>query len=280
MLKKYNYLPACKYSASDESDIFYVYGLIHPITKDLRYVGQTYNLRERASQHCNDLHGISHKINWVKSLKEAGMVPELIILEAHTDIDSVLLAEMDLIEYYRFIGCSLTNQTIGGEGRTGDSQSFSTRRKISNTLKSQKNKNSSIVEKELANYIKERPTDHNKKVASQYVKDMASQTHKGKTMSVESKKKISDGLSGEKHQFFGKKFSNEHKLNIVKSRKLSTPSQYKLSFEQAEEIRELYSTGEYTLNKLGNLYGVAFTTISKIINNHRYKKEFYVKEIR
>ena len=43
----------------------------------------------------------------------------------------------------------------------------------------------------------------------------------------------------------------------------------KLTFEQVQKIRDLYSTGEYSYTMLSNQYNVAFQTIGKIVRNER-----------
>ena len=43
-----------------------------------------------------------------------------------------------------------------------------------------------------------------------------------------------------------------------------------ITFEQAQEIRELYATGEYKQKELAEKYGCHKSTVSQIINNTRY----------
>ena len=44
----------------------------------------------------------------------------------------------------------------------------------------------------------------------------------------------------------------------------------KLSFEAAESIRKLYSTGNYSHRKLGSMFDIAKTSIGMILNNEIY----------
>jgi len=44
----------------------------------------------------------------------------------------------------------------------------------------------------------------------------------------------------------------------------------KLTEQDVKEIRFLYSSGNYTLAELGNLYGVTFQQISRIVNRKRW----------
>jgi hypothetical protein len=47
----------------------------------------------------------------------------------------------------------------------------------------------------------------------------------------------------------------------------------KITMAKAKEIRDLYSTGDYTNKSLGDKYGLAPNTISLIVNNLRWKEE-------
>lgn len=48
----------------------------------------------------------------------------------------------------------------------------------------------------------------------------------------------------------------------------------KLSYEQAQEIRKLYSGGKHTQEQLAEKMKVCQSTINKIINNQIYKEKF------
>jgi len=49
----------------------------------------------------------------------------------------------------------------------------------------------------------------------------------------------------------------------------------KLSFKDAEEIRTLYKSGQYSQSKLSKKYNVSPRTIFDIVHNQRYRKESY-----
>jgi DNA invertase Pin-like site-specific DNA recombinase len=46
----------------------------------------------------------------------------------------------------------------------------------------------------------------------------------------------------------------------------------KLTFEQAEDIRRLYASGEVSQDKLARLYKISQATIYNIVNNKTYVK--------
>lgn len=100
-----------------------MYGLEDPDTKQIRYVGKTFqrtlhrfyaysNLRRESSQR-------THKGNWLRQLHIAGKVPRVFIIEelpetaTKSDLDD---AEKFWIAALRLAGAPLTNGTDGGEG--------------------------------------------------------------------------------------------------------------------------------------------------------------------
>lgn len=116
--------------------IYYVYGLIDPITAELRYIGYSMHPEERNLQHYypSKLKKRGHRNHWLKGLLRIGKRAEMIMLEAYPTKKEAGQAETELIEYYRWIGCNLTNQALGGEGgstRLGQTNSPEMRANIS-----------------------------------------------------------------------------------------------------------------------------------------------------
>ena len=113
-----------------------VYGLIDPISKELRYIGYSYNYLERYKKHLfpSSLAKKSHKSNWILNLLSNGFKPEIFILEKAFSHDDAKEREIDLIAYYKSIGCDLTNLTVGGDGRAGFGTSLEVREKIRQSM--------------------------------------------------------------------------------------------------------------------------------------------------
>lgn len=123
-----------------------IYKLIDPISNDIRYIGLTFNtLKSRLSSHLSEP-GNSHKCNWIKKLKSEGLKP--IIESVESDIlsyDEVCDREIYYINYYREIGCDLTNMASGGN--KNKKMSYETRLKMSISAK---NKNFKLVQTDEA----------------------------------------------------------------------------------------------------------------------------------
>lgn len=113
----------------------------------LRYIGKTYNLKERLKNHLKEK-GRCHRISWLKSMKKKGIVPTILSLVEGLTENQAFEEEKFFIAYFRYIGADLTNGTDGGEGisgyrhtketcakmsksRIGHSTSLETREKIS-----------------------------------------------------------------------------------------------------------------------------------------------------
>lgn len=104
------------YINEPQTDSF-IYGLIDPRNGHLRYIGQTYWGKRRfcclVSKYA--LKPKTHKVSWIKSLLDKGLLPQIIILE---EAPVAQLSELEIfyIEYFKSLGCKLTNTTAGGEG--------------------------------------------------------------------------------------------------------------------------------------------------------------------
>ena len=118
----------------------YIYGLIDPITNQLRYVGYTTkNVSSRQYEHWRSRKGNkSYKNDWINSLwNNFGVKPEVITIEEISDSeDDWAESECFWIDYFRYIGCKLTNFAVGGKGRRrGSTLSNEHRGKISSGVK-------------------------------------------------------------------------------------------------------------------------------------------------
>jgi hypothetical protein len=113
-----------------------IYGLIDPNTKELRYIGYSSNHQMRYYHHyySENLKAQTHKNNWLKLLLKNNQKAELIILEYYQSAIELPQAEIDMIAYFKFIGCNLTNGTPGGDGRRGKHKAIT----IKKMIKSQK----------------------------------------------------------------------------------------------------------------------------------------------
>jgi hypothetical protein len=95
-----------------------VYVLVDPRTDAIRYVGYTNDPERRLRGHMKPsrLRGHAHRDNWLRSLRDAGVWPDLIVIaqrQSHEDIQKV---ERETIARLRAEGHDLTNGTPGGDG--------------------------------------------------------------------------------------------------------------------------------------------------------------------
>ena len=67
----------------------YIYGLYDPITKELRYIGKTNNLRSRLWGHLRDAKGgqRTHKGAWIRKLLREGAEPIISVIRKATKDD-------------------------------------------------------------------------------------------------------------------------------------------------------------------------------------------------
>ena len=111
-----------------------IYKLIDPVSNDIRYIGLTFNtLEQRLGSHLRES-SKSHKCNWIKKLKSQGLKPIIESVEDNiSSYDECCLKEIFYIDYYRSIGCDLTNSASGGN--KNKKMSDETRKKMSESQK-------------------------------------------------------------------------------------------------------------------------------------------------
>ena len=103
-----------------------IYGLIDPRTNELRYVGKTSRgLSERLRAHITrrNLHNKRHSSRWISGVILSGTKPEIFEIEKVPDGWCWKEAESFWIEYFKSIGCRLTNISGGGVGAAGSKRS-------------------------------------------------------------------------------------------------------------------------------------------------------------
>lgn len=175
----------------------YIYALIDPRTQQCRYVGKTKNPKARMQQHANPKWGYGlYRKHWVESVLASGYKPEMVVLE---DVEGEAWRESEQfwIANRKFMGASLVNGTIGGDGTSGYSHTKEAKQKLSETKVGEKN----------PSY--------------------------GKTYSTEDRKRISESLKGIKRSDETRKKMSE----VKKRENLSAETRRKRSESQRGRIR-------------------------------------------
>jgi len=96
--------------------IIYIYALVDPRDKRVRYIGKTNDVTRRLEQHFYSMDGNSpHKERWIASLKSKGLKPIIEVVEECTE-ENWIEREQFWIAKYREKYNDLTNLTEGGEG--------------------------------------------------------------------------------------------------------------------------------------------------------------------
>lgn len=215
---------------ADKSTI--IYALIDPVTREVRYIGKTtVKLNVRFTSHLRDTRP-SWKLNWLTALRNAGLKPEIGILESmdgDVSLQQWQEAERFWISYLRFLGAKLTNLTSGGEGLSGHVFTPDHRKKIGDASRGIKRSPETCA----------RMAESRKGVSCEHLKKL-SEGRKGKRLSEEHRKKLSGIWLGRKHSTetiarmsaaaLGRKCSPETRANMSEAQKNRTSEhQEKLS---------------------------------------------------
>lgn len=220
--------------------IYHIYILIDPRTYQIRYVGQTINIKSRFIDHTTKQYGKNRRTCWLNKLRSLNLKP---IIQGIEECDETNWADREKywIRHYRELGCDLVNATGGGEGNIGWIPSEETRRRMSEANKGEKN----------PNYGKIRSEEHKRKIG---------EGNKGKTMSAESRRKMSEAKKG-------KTLSKETRLKLSKMWQGENHPQTKLSEKDAINI----INSDLSIKELRIIYDVAYSVIYAIKTNRSWK---------
>jgi group I intron endonuclease len=136
-----------------------IYKLIDPNTNQIRYIGLTFNdLKLRLKSHLSEP-GKSHKNYWIRKLKKEGFKPLIESVEENiSTYEEACQREIYYIDYFKSLGCDLTNMSTGGD--KNKKMSEESRKKMSDSQKKRyetfKLKLSDEVKKILSKKTKER----------------------------------------------------------------------------------------------------------------------------
>lgn len=162
--------------------MMFIYGLIDPDTRQLRYIGQSIRGFARPISHWKNKRNRElkdHAHCWVRSVLKRGKVPEIEVIQECSSFAELDEAEDFWMEYFRMIGCDLTNTYHGGKGAKG--MCLSQERK-----------------KAIGDF-------HRGKIESEETRRLKSIAHKGKTLSEQTRKKLSLSIKSTKEKMFANK---------------------------------------------------------------------------
>lgn len=90
----------------------YIYGLVHPDTHEIKYIGRSKTPEKRYKFHCaigkNAYEACYPKTIWIDGLRDQGKKPYLVIIEECTT-DNWKEREVFWIWTYRYLGMGLWN---------------------------------------------------------------------------------------------------------------------------------------------------------------------------
>lgn len=92
-----------------------IYGLFDPRNSELRYIGKTIEeLKKRFKNHLYEANKSNHprKNAWIRSVLLSRLKPEIVLLDS---VEDWRFWEQWYIEYFKGLGCRLTNTTLGGD---------------------------------------------------------------------------------------------------------------------------------------------------------------------
>lgn len=181
----------------------FIYGLVDPTNNQLRYVGKSVNPKNRFRKHLQESKKkVTYKDRWVNKLLENNIKPELLIIDV-VDINDWVFWEQHYIEYFKKIGCKLTNATKGGDNPPIKTGKKRTKEEIEKIRKSNLGKKrSEETKKKISMSKKGKPIEH---------------LNNGKERSLSHRINLSLSLRGRESPNKGKKYSKEHSEKLSRA---------------------------------------------------------------
>ena len=213
----------------------YIYALLDPEARLVRYVGKSTQPHKRLRQHIlSARRGGDRRIcRWIRSLLERGLLPQMLILERAMQ-DSWESAEQYWITAFREDGADLTNHTDGGDGaHNPDDES---RAKLSETRKQLWRTDTKFRERMLEVFRSPERCQHisealtGKPHSADHVVKLP-QNRKGWHQSEEAKAKISESLRG--NQYARGMHHTDATKELLRQRSLG--NQYGKGYVQTDE---------------------------------------------
>lgn len=97
----------------------YIYGLLCPLSGEIRYIGKSIDPERRVKGHMSAARAGSyshHTSRWLRKLDRCGLAPEIVVLQEVPEGDDWRQVERGWIASAIAEGWPLTNSTAGGEG--------------------------------------------------------------------------------------------------------------------------------------------------------------------
>jgi predicted GIY-YIG superfamily endonuclease len=97
----------------------YIYGLLCPLSGEIRYIGKSIDPERRVKGHISGAKSGAyshHTSRWIRKLDRKGLAPQLVVLQEVGEDEDWRQVEREWISSAIASGWPLTNSTAGGEG--------------------------------------------------------------------------------------------------------------------------------------------------------------------
>jgi len=205
----------------------YIYALVDPTTDNIRYIGKTSrNPKHRYTSHISSAryNTNTYLYRWIRLLLNNNKKPLMFVVEV-CDTSIVSEREIYYIDFYKSLGCNLTNTAIGGTGgnvwnKLSDDKKVEIRKKLSLAGKRGGRKKGFITPKHVIDKIQ---ATRKRRALEGYVCHKHSEETKRKLSDI----KKADTKNSERLRILnaknaimikGSKWSDERKANNIPSR--------------------------------------------------------------
>jgi hypothetical protein len=168
----------------EPEELYIVYGLIDPRTRELRYIGQTRSVHSRRKAHRHGNNGAQVGV-WERELKTQGLEPEMVVLQDNLMRDEINQVEADWIARMLQDGAQLLNVLAGAGGLWLHPYPEETRIKIAESM---------CRHWQDPAFRAEKIAKMTEAVRTPEVRARISAAHKGRKLSEEDKARVSESV--------------------------------------------------------------------------------------
>jgi group I intron endonuclease len=230
------------------------------------YIGKTNNFDKRSKNHANISHGgkLKYSIHYQAihaAINKYGAKIEYCIIQ---NLSSKLEADECEKYWIKFFKSNNPkygyNLTAGGEGTEGRKHSIDTKLKMRIAKLGKKVSEETKLKMSKSKFGKKLSDQHKEKISKSSIGRKLSKEHAEAllkaNLGVEKKEETKNRISA---ALFNKHMNGEKNNNSS------------ISNEDAQKIRALYATKQYTQTELGNMFNIDQTTVSLIVRWKSYK---------
>jgi len=251
-----------------------IYGIFNKLNGKL-YIGITNNLKRRWQEHRKNSKKITNQSYAIHHAIAKYGTSNFIFksIEKVTDLDNANLREVEWIKLLKEFGYQLYNETNGGDGTKGHSRPWTEDQKqhMSIVMSGPNNpmygvqlfsETNGNFGKEMKPHLKQELLKHRRKLSDIQIEEIKSLFDTNNYTQTQLAKQFNVSLTQIHRIVKGKSWGNKAHDEILTKKNLT--------IQDVQNIKQLYSSGNYTQKELAQQFNCSTNHMNKIINGKKW----------